>query len=799
MVMVLVSGFSVGLLMWRLTVDAVIFNSLVFANNIDERQRGRLLTIVLAMVLLFLLLWIAAVLFSKSRDRVPSATVDLHLYIGIGAIAGLLPVLSIPAIEQYHTVFTFCVLVSVLAALLAVSRGFQRGWVYLLRSGRQRSTYHYLIASGMFICYAFFFIAYSIAKHRSFHTYAFDLGWQNQVFYTLLRTGNPIVTGFLDIRHLSNHFQPMYFLLSPIYAIAQRPETLLVMQAVFIASAVFPLYFLCLHKTRSTWLATAFSAAFLLYPALQGANSYDFHGVTLIVPCLGWILYFMTLRKWRWYWVFFTLALLVREDTAITLFGVGLFLLFCTKDRKTGVVSLFVCIFYFLVTMRIMSAMGGFANLENYWPLVLPESQDFAGVVKTILTNPFYVFQHVALDPGKIIYLVHLLLPLCFLPLFAGKRLVLILPGITVLLFSGMKVHHSIGFQYSSHIVMPMCFLAVCGLERLRKKLRVINPEQVAMLVITAALLMNFEFGIFFSKRFQGFSKAPERYRSAYDLIELIPAGASVTADARLYPHLSGRHTIHLIDRMRGSNDYVAVNLRNSEPALDPYEEIYSRHASSAAFNRSVVKELLMSNEYGVRMFNDGFILLEKGGDTALNVETREAISAMDFQAKPKMTEYYRDPALEVLPPRLSESDRFQAFLERYRSGIVIIAGRGDAYSRLSYMAKKHLMYRNSAVHLLSETDSFVAVLKRDELVYENRSGEPLRVESGTVPELDELLATKHISIYSNGNPNNPRVSIAVDGVEMAEGGLGMNVVALNLAGNLVVSDSFNTGDRTDE
>jgi hypothetical protein len=90
--------------------------------------------------------------------------------------------------------------------------------------------------------FAVFFSVYAISRHNAFHSYTFDMGWQNQAFYSLLRLGYPRVTVWVPLNHLGNHFQPLYYLL--------------VMQAVALASAAIPIYLIGVRRLINPWAGT---------------------------------------------------------------------------------------------------------------------------------------------------------------------------------------------------------------------------------------------------------------------------------------------------------------------------------------------------------------------------------------------------------------------------------------------------------------------------------------------------------------------------------------------------------------
>jgi len=154
----------------------------------------------------------------------------------------------------------------------------------------------------------------SICRHS-----AFDLGWYDQTFYTLVHKGWPYVTVYTTISHFSNHSEIIFYLLAPFYALFQDPVTLLVLQSLFLASGAVPLYLLAKKRLNNNPFAVIIALVFLLFPALHGLNTYDFHGLVFFIPFLFFLFFFLETKRMKLFWLFFILALITREDTAFTL------------------------------------------------------------------------------------------------------------------------------------------------------------------------------------------------------------------------------------------------------------------------------------------------------------------------------------------------------------------------------------------------------------------------------------------------------------------------------------------------
>ena len=130
--------------------------------------------------------------------------------------------------------------------------------------------------------YTAHFSALTIAHHRNFGSSAFDLGGWDNLMWNIVHRGNgePVLgsTPFMGpaASHLARHATFFAYVIAPVYALAPRPETLLVLQAAMLGAAAVPL-FLYARRHIPPWTAALVAWLYLIYPPLHGANLYDFN------------------------------------------------------------------------------------------------------------------------------------------------------------------------------------------------------------------------------------------------------------------------------------------------------------------------------------------------------------------------------------------------------------------------------------------------------------------------------------------------------------------------------------------
>jgi len=127
----------------------------------------------------------------------------------------------------------------------------------------------------------------TILKHKAFETTAFDLGNMDQaVWNSIYGRFLPFTNWGEEGTRLAYHVDPILILISPPYLICSDPRTLLVLQTVIVALGAWPIYLLARERLGTNLATLAFPLAYLLFPALEAANMFDFHPTTLVAAFL---------------------------------------------------------------------------------------------------------------------------------------------------------------------------------------------------------------------------------------------------------------------------------------------------------------------------------------------------------------------------------------------------------------------------------------------------------------------------------------------------------------------------------
>lgn len=469
-----------------------------------------------------------------------------------------------------------------------------------------------LLVAVMLLVYVAFFTWLSILTHNRFGTGGYDLGNFDQAVWNTLHGR---ILRLTNVPHadsrLGIHFEPILIPLSLFYLIWSDPRTLLLIQTVALAVGAIPIYWLG-REQLGDWSAVGLVAVYLLFPALEGANLFEFHTNTLALPFLAFAYYYLQHRRYRSFALCAVLAMMCREDAMLIVGMMGVYILLVHRDRVgwfvlLGGVGMFCLVI--LVFIPYFSTTGTLPPLAaRYTDLGASPGQ----VVLGVITRPQFVLQYILSDPDKVRYLTHLMAPVLFLSLLDIPTLLPALPVVALNLLSNWRPTYVLDrFHYSATIVPFVVFAAINGIERLvrwLKQWRNISPRFTLTVLTAATMLTSLGYHRAFghtpiSRQF-ALPQAEERYASAYEMFQLIPAHASVSAQSNLNPHLSQRPAIYLFPKLddptAGPAEYIALDRFGNIFPLTPEE-----------YN-SIMEEMLAGGEYEVIFDQDGYLLLHR-------------------------------------------------------------------------------------------------------------------------------------------------------------------------------------------
>ena len=444
------------------------------------------------------------------------------------------------------------------------------------------------------------YAATSIFRHDRFGSNAYDLGLYDQMVWGYSRFDVAVPHTIAQAETLiGGHFQPVLFLLAPLYWVWADPRALLVVQALLLASASLPL-FAWAREQLGTAVAAIFQAAFLIFWGLLAGNLFDFHATAFAVPVVAVALYALLTRRTLLLLAAVAVGLLVRENLALTFAAIGVYTALVQRRwRLGGAIAAVSVAWFLLVTRAILPAISG-RSYEHWYYGTLGSGP--AQALRTLILDPIESAKLFFTPHVKRVALFNLFAAWLFLPLVSPLLLVA-LPSLAERFFADRPELWAQGFHYSLVLAPILAFAAVDTTARITRYVDSQRARTVALGLATAVLCA----GAFFS--FVRLKPLDElrRYTSAEhaaeidDCLDSIPAHASVAATSALVPHLSRRSEIYLLDRRPiPATEYVAIDVFTW---MFPLEVADVRRLVQRSF----------ADGYGVVCTHPGTVVLERG------------------------------------------------------------------------------------------------------------------------------------------------------------------------------------------
>jgi uncharacterized membrane protein len=476
--------------------------------------------------------------------------------------------------------------------------------------------------------YTVVFTALSLRRFDAYLMHALDMGNMEQVVWNTIH-GHPFrftnmrqhwrIEAFGTETRLSFHVEPILLPLSLVHLLYPGPEALLVLQTLVLASGALPARNLARrHLPGSRTAEIVFPLAYLLFPAMQAANLYEFHPVTLTAALLLWALDFADQARPLPFAVTAVAALACKEEIGLLVALMALWSLRrgmparCALPLAAGAAawSLIAVLLIIPIAERIEhNAVASSPYLTRYLDRGLTAPGRYTHV--TVLDVARYWLAHpdrlvdVVLGPPKRGFLQRLLAPTGYLALLSPITLAISLPGLLLILLSldqhmyGGLGHYSAEFVgiFIGSAIFGLAWLAALAERHGWRRDRLTTCGCLALLALSVANARVNGFG----PGMDGFSwpTLTPHIKLAARMLALIPPDAAVSAQDTLNPHLSDRAEIYLFPDVQGAQ-YVALDVSASPDPTGPRQE------------QQQVEAMLRSRRWDVLFADDGYLLLRR-------------------------------------------------------------------------------------------------------------------------------------------------------------------------------------------
>lgn len=399
----------------------------------------------------------------------------------------------------------------------------------------------------------------TIARYRGFNALGFDLGVMSQSIWSVTQ-GKLLLFSQESIvfSRLARHVELIYFPIAFFYALWPSPETLLVIQAVLYASGGVPVYRLAKRHLHTPGPALVIVVIYLLYPVAQTSVLFDFHGDTLAMPFLLFLLEAADRQAWRSYTIWLVLALSCKMYVAIAVALLG-GVLWLKGEKKVGVLT--------FGAAAIWGAIAFFVIRALFAP---PEAETVSATASSYISQYFGQLDLANTGLDRLINAFVVLFPVLPLALYAPLWF---LPGLA--LAGAVLISSSYGPSYAyyyHHYALAIPFFIMAVIVGAGKRQQQEKPPSTTgrrrLFAWRLQLLMVLQFTILFNSAFvntplnvrfytqhQFRGRLPARYGItprdeflATWLAENIPPTAPVMTDIYLATHLSNRPILYLSD-----------------------------------------------------------------------------------------------------------------------------------------------------------------------------------------------------------------------------------------------------------
>lgn len=500
--------------------------------------------------------------------------------------------------------------------------------VDLPRPSRGRDLAVSMVFWTLVVAYVVAFCAMSFRRYDTFLMHSLDMGNMEQVIWNTFH-GHPFhftnmrqhiaVEAFGTNTRLSFHVEPILLPLSLLQLVAARPEALLVTQTVVLASGAWAVRRLVRRHLPGSWLAElVFPLAYLLFPALEAANLYEFHPVTLTAAFLLWAVDFGD------------------QGRAVPFVLAGIAATFCKEEIGLVVALLALWSMRRGLTWRVAVPL---AVATAAWALIavlviVPAAE--RAEHSTVATSPYLTryLSHAMLGPGQYVhvtigdvlrywvsnpqqlaetifgeakqgYVHRLLVPVAYLAVLSPITLLVSLPSFLLIIFSiDQHMYGGLG-HYTAELVGIVTAASVLGLARLAMMasqfgLRARHVVTIGCVVLLIISLANSRVNGFapFDNSFQWPAMTPH-VQLGQQMLAMIPPNAAVSAQDTLDPHLSDRAHIYLFPDYKDAQ-YIAL-----DATLNPIP-------TNSQGLHNIVVSLLQSRRWDVLFADDGYLLLRK-------------------------------------------------------------------------------------------------------------------------------------------------------------------------------------------
>ena len=384
----------------------------------------------------------------------------------------------------------------------------------------------------------------------SYISTGYDLGIFTQICKSTLQ-GHLLYSSMTGYSQLAWHFSPIMFLVVPIYWIFHCPQSLVVFQIVCIGFGGYLIYYIAQKNNLSYKKSLFVELLFFVNPLVWGLILCDFHEICFAIPFILLMLIAYMNKRWKMYWIFMALSLLIKEDiiASIVVFGLSMFVYDYFKTKKINRIALItiisgVFIYIVGVLVSVKCSNGEFPRMLTY------ASVRYSYADQTII-HKIQSFLTTFTDSHAILLILAYLLPLGFL-IFGGWQYAIAGLFILAMNMASTDVGQHVILLQTTAGAIPYLFVAfIITLSK-------INLHKNEMIVFSFLILMSLVMLISPVSRIHALTNPNQHDADINQIIKGIPNGVSITTTNNIIDHL-----VYRTDAYLGQWDVGVPNVGN--------------------------------------------------------------------------------------------------------------------------------------------------------------------------------------------------------------------------------------------
>jgi uncharacterized membrane protein len=425
------------------------------------------------------------------------------------------------------------------------------------------------------------FLASSV-RHALFQS-NFDLAIFDNAIYLISQGQTPFVV-FRNLHILGDHAAWIVYALALFYKIYPDVHWLFLIQALSLALAVLPLWYLGDALGLSLAQRKTVVIAYLLYPTIFNVNLFDFHPEVIALPAIFGAILAVKLDRLGWFIMAIILILSCKAVLALNVVGMGLWLMLSSKHRYPyGIIAIVLGFCWLAIaTQLIIPTFSGTeaAAVDRYGYL----GESVLDIVKNLVVKPNLVLGRI-FSGSTLGYLILLFIPLGwglvpqrFLPLIGAS------PILLINILSDSPTQRNLVHQYSLPIIPWLMIIVIMAVSS--KQIWLKSQRHILIWSLIAFLALA-KYGYFGSIYLQNH----DTWGATRKAIALVQEAGGILTTSDIAPHLTHRNLLELTTRNLKSEElgefaYVLLNLRHPGWGSSPEiaEALFAKLNRESAF-----------------------------------------------------------------------------------------------------------------------------------------------------------------------------------------------------------------------